>query len=173
MTNLTAKIQAPLTAGTYCLQYDLSREGIAWFSKKGAPMLSRTVTVTAPTYGVLWGATNAPASMRRNTNNALRVTFSNTGSTMWSRTGTNAVTLSYHWRTGACNGTASAVWQGVRTTLPSNVAPGGTVSNLNATIRSPATAGTYCLQFDMVRGTGTWFSASGQPMLARTVTITN
>jgi hypothetical protein len=173
VTNLAVKVQAPVKAGTYCLRYDLSREGVAWFSKKGAAMLSRTVTVTAPTLGVLWVNANTPATMRRNTRNKVTVTFTNTGSTTWTNSGANPVNFAYHWRTGACNGTASAVWQGIRTSLPANVPPGGSVRNLSVTIGTPATAGTYCLQFDISKEGVAWFSKVGQPMLSKTVTITN
>jgi hypothetical protein len=173
VSNLAVKVQAPVTAGTYCLQYDLSREGVAWFSKKGAAMLSRTVTVTAPTYGVLWVSTNTPGTMRRSTSSTVVVSFTNTGSATWNNSGANPVNFAYHWRTGACNGTASAVWQGLRTSLPSNTPPGGTVRDLNTTIRAPATAGTYCLQFDMSKEGVGWFSVLGQSMLSKTVTVTN
>jgi hypothetical protein len=173
VTNLAVRVQAPVTAGTYCLRYDLSHEGVSWFYKKGAAMLSRTVTVTAPTYGVLWGSANTPSTMRRNTNNTVVVTFTNTGSTTWNNSGANPVKFSYHWRHGACNGTASHIWEGIRTTLPANVPPGGTVSNLNATIRAPAGVGTYCLRFDLSKEGVTWFSTTGQPLLSKTITVTN
>ena len=173
VSNLAMTVQAPLTAGTYCLQFDLSREGVAWFSSKGVAMLSRTVTVTAPTYGVVWSKDNTPASMRKGTTQTVTLTFSNTGSATWNATGLNPVDLGYHWRTGACPGTASSVWQGIRTVLPANVLPGGTVSNLKATVRAPATAGTYCLQYDMSKEGVTWFGSVGASRLSKTVNVTN
>ncbi|HLG10840.1 MAG TPA: hypothetical protein VI876_03690, partial [Dehalococcoidia bacterium] len=45
VNNLAASVRAPSTPGTYCLQYDLVREGIAWFSIDGAAVETLTVTV--------------------------------------------------------------------------------------------------------------------------------
>jgi len=169
--NLAGTVIAPASAGTYCLQYDLVREGVSWFSWQGASMKSMTVTVAAPVYGVNWGAHNTPATMTANSTNMLAVSLTNTGSLTWASGGANPVHLSYHWRNGACPGTSAAVFDGVRSNFAADVAPSATVSSLPVTVVAPASAGTYCLQYDLVREGITWFSWQGVPALAVTVTI--
>jgi hypothetical protein len=170
VSNLSAQVRAPGTAGTYCLQYDVVREGITWFSWKGANTLSKTVTVSAP-YRVTWGTDTTPTSMTKGTTVNVNLSFTNSGTLTWDDGGPNPVRLSYHWRSGACPGTANVVWDGLRTALPADVVPGGTVSNLSAQVKAPGTAGTYCLQYDVVREGITWFAWQGASMLSRTVTV--
>jgi hypothetical protein len=83
------------------------------------------------------------------------------------------VNFTYHWRKGACPTNAGGVWSGVRTPLPASIPPGGTVSNLKVTVLAPSTVGTYCIQFDLAKEGVAWFSREGQPMLERTILITN
>ncbi len=45
VTGLTIAVDAPGTAGAYCLVYDLVREGVTWFSWQGASTLAVDVTV--------------------------------------------------------------------------------------------------------------------------------
>jgi len=172
VTNLVAQVPAPNAAGTYCLQYDLVKEGLTWFSTQAASVLNKTVTVSGSAYGVSWTADNTPASMSANATSNATLSFTNTGSATWNNSGTNPVRLSYHWRTGACAGTASAVWDGLRTNLPANVAAGNSVTGLVAQVRAPASAGTYCLQYDLVKEGLTWFSSQAASVLNKTVTIT-
>jgi hypothetical protein len=123
------------------------------------------------TYGVTWGNHSIPLAMEKGATQTIRVSFTNTSSFTWQNTGANPVRFSYHWRAGACNGTSSAVWQGLTTNLPVPVAPGGTITNLGARIQAPPTDGTYCLQFDLIHEGIDWFSARGAPMLSRTVRV--
>src|SRR2546428_13634367 len=53
---LNAMVEAPATAASYILKWDLSFEGISWFSDKGTPPGVSAVTVKAPPYA----ATNQP-----------------------------------------------------------------------------------------------------------------
>lgn len=171
VNNLTGSVVAPASAGTYCLQYNLVREGIAWFSNQGAAMKSTTVTVAVPAYGVSWGTHNTPATMTASSSNALTVSFTNAGSLAWLAGGANPVRFAYHWRNGACPGTSTAVFDGVRSNLAADIAPGGAVSNLPATVVAPASAGTYCLQYNLVREGITWFSSQGASRLSVTVSV--
>jgi hypothetical protein len=171
VSTLAVSVKAPSTPGTYCLQYDLVREGITWFSNQGVAMKQKTVTVSTPVYGVTWGTATTPASMTRGTSNPITISFTNAGSLDWLASGANPVRLAYHWRNGACPGTSSAVWDGVRTTLPGNVAAGAAVNNLAGTVVAPASAGTYCLQYDLVREGIAWFSNRGASMKSSTVTV--
>jgi hypothetical protein len=171
VNNLSARVETPSSPGTYCLQYDLVREGVTWFSWQGASVQQQTVTVTLPTYDVEWGAHDTPATMDASSSNGVTISFTNSGSLTWAAGGGNPVRLSYHWRNGACPGTTMAVFDGVRTALGGNVASGGSVSDLSATVIAPASPGTYCLQYDLVREGVTWFSWQGAPTVAVTVTV--
>jgi len=42
---LTANLQAPATAGTYTLKWDLVQDGVTWFSSQGVATGTQTVTV--------------------------------------------------------------------------------------------------------------------------------
>ena len=84
------------------------------------------------------------------------VTVTNAGTMTWVATGPNAFHLSYHW-----TGPAS-LYDGERTVLPYDVAPGETV-DLKATLIAPSVPGTYTLKWDMVQENVTWFSTQGVP----------
>jgi hypothetical protein len=171
--NFPATVQSPATAGTYCLIFDMVRNGVAWFSERGASTTSRTVSVTSNPNAVTWGATNTPASMQKNTTQYFNVTLTNSGTGTWLAGGAQRVSVGYHWKNGACPGTTNAVWSGLRTPLPGNVASGQTLSSLAVQVKAPAPAGTYCLQYDVVRNGVAWFSRLGAAVLSRTMTVTN
>ncbi len=159
--NLTIGVVAPSVSGTYCLVYDLVREGVTWFSNQGASTRQVQVSVQAPVYGVNWGSHTTPANMGAGAITAASVSFTNTGSLLWQAAPPNAVRLSHHWRSGSCPGTSYVVWDGPRSNLPSNISPGGTVSSLSINVTAPSTPGSYCLVYDVVREGVTWFSNQG------------
>jgi hypothetical protein len=66
--------------GRHCLQYDLVKEGVTWFSSQSASVLAKNVSVSVPQNGVTWGGTNAPASMAAGSTQSVNVTFMNAGS---------------------------------------------------------------------------------------------
>jgi hypothetical protein len=159
--NATIPVTAPSASGTYCLIYDLVREGVTWFSWQGASTRQVPVVVQAPVYGVTWSSHTTPANMSAGSTTQVSVSFANSGTLTWQSTGANPVRLSYHWRTGACPGSSTAVWDGTRALLPSDVAPGTTVTALTIGVIAPTTPGTYCLVYDLVREGVTWFSWQG------------
>ncbi len=172
VSGLASSVRAPGSAGTYCLQWDLVREGVTWFSSQGASVLSKTVSVSVPVYGVSWTADGTPAAMAADESRLVSLSFTNEGSLVWAAGGANPVHVAYHWRSGACPGSALVTWDGLRTLLPADVPSGGSVSGLASSLRAPATPGTYCLQWDLVRENVTWFSAQGAATLSRTVSVT-
>lgn len=173
VSGLNATVAPPNSAGTFCLQFDLVQEGASWFSWLGQPMLQKTITVQPGQYRVQWGAHDTPASMVKNSMNTVNISFTNTGTMTWLASPPNNVRLSYHWRTGPCSGTSNAVWNGLRTNIPADVAQGGTVTGLAANVNAPATAGTFCLQYDLLHDGVTWFSWQGAALRQVNVTITN
>ncbi|MDE3097716.1 MAG: hypothetical protein KGK07_17150, partial [Chloroflexota bacterium] len=171
VSGLTVSIVAPPAAGTYCLVYDLVREGVTWFSSQGAATQSATVTVATPVYGVTWGANTLPSATAAGATVTATVSLTNSGTLAWANSGTNPVNFAYHWTNGACPGTTTAAWDGVRTALPAPVAARGSVSGLTVSIVVPPTAGTYCLVYDLVREGVTWFSWQGAATQSATVTV--
>jgi hypothetical protein len=171
VSGLAATVQAPLTAGTFCLEYDLIRENVTWFSWQRASTLQRTVSVTPAPYRVRWDAHDTPSTMGAGSANVVTMSFTNTGTNTWAATAPNNVSLAYHWGTGPCPGTATAVWNGTHTAIPLDVASGGAVTGLAATVTAPPSAGTYCLQYDLIREGVTWFSWQGASMLQVSVTV--
>jgi subtilisin family serine protease len=171
VTNLSATIQAPASAGTYCLKYDLVQEGVVWFSAQGGSTQTATVTVSAAQYGVTWGSNTLPTTMAAGSSTTRTVSFTNSGSLTWQSGGTNPVRFAYHWLSGSCPGGAISQYDGVRTVLSGNVASGGTVNGLTVSITAPATPGAYCLVYDLVREGVTWFSWQGASTQTGTVTV--
>lgn len=109
--------------------------------------------------------------MTASSQNPVTVTFTNNGSMTWLAAGANRVILSYHWRRGACPGTSSAVWSGQQGALAIDVATGETATDVPLSVKAPSSAGTYCLQYDLLENGVTWFSWMGSPMLNTTVTV--
>jgi hypothetical protein len=175
VTGLSAQVRAPASAGTYCLTWDLVREGVTWFSWQGVPTSNVTVTVSGgpPTYAVVWDDDTTPTTMFADTLDTATLSFTNDGSLEWQDGGANRVNVSYHWRNGACGGTSTAVWDGVRTALGGTVSAGESVVDLDVDVLPPAGTGTYCLVFDLVREGVTWFSWQSAATLSRTVTVSS
>jgi hypothetical protein len=174
VSNLTVQLVAPSSPGTFCLVYDMVKEGVTWFSTQGASTLTRTVTVQpgAP-YAVAWNGHATPSNIGAGDAVNATVSFRNIGSLTWSAGGSNPVRLSYHWRSGSCPGASNVIWDGRRAVLPGNVASGGSVNNLTIQLIAPSSPGTYCLVYDLVREGVTWFSTQGAATLRVTVTVTS
>jgi hypothetical protein len=172
VTNLTVTVDTPASAGTYCLVYDLVREGVTWFQTQGAAPQSMTVTVNQSAYGVVWDSNTTPSTMASGSSNAVSLSFTNSGSATWNSLAPNQVDVSYHWKNGACNGTTTAVWDGARSALSADVAPSDSVVGMTAQVNAPASAGTYCLVYDLVKEGVTWFSSQGAPTLNLTISVT-
>jgi hypothetical protein len=119
---------------------------------------------------VSWDASQAPSSLSRGSKPSVRLAITNDGTVSWAPTGARPIRLSYHWRSGACPGGRVEVWDGLRTNLTGNVAPGSTVE-LEAHVDTPTKAGTYCLQFDLVREGVAWFSTRGGTMSSTTIRV--
>jgi hypothetical protein len=109
--------------------------------------------------GATCASIQAPPSLTGFCGGPVAVTVANTGTLTWKAAGPNPVHLSYHWLQGA----TTVVFDGTRTPLPHDVAPGGSVT-LSAEVKRPfGAAGTYTLRFDMVEEGVTWFGAQGSP----------
>lgn len=117
----------------------------------GAEYLSLRQSRAAYTPGEL------PETLQPGTPYRLPITVTNTGLAPWPVSGPSPVRLSYHWLDAAGR---MVVWDGARTDLPRDIAPGESVS-LNALVVAPPQPGTYLLQWDLLQENVSWFSARG------------
>lgn len=119
------------------------------------------------TYSVLWVTETTPRAINPGATVTVPITFTNTGTLIWSAGGPNPVRLSYHWRDPHGN---PVVWNGVRTPLLVDVPPAGTAV-LMATVTAPTADGSYEFQWDLVQEGITWFQAQAASVLAFPVTV--
>lgn len=85
---------------------------------------------------------------------SIPVTVKNDGPLTWEATGAEPYNLSYHWLYPSGE---VAQFEGIRTPLKRNVAPGQSEATL-AEVRAPTRPGSYFLVWDMVQEEVSWFS---------------
>jgi len=119
-----------------------------------------------PAYLETFGSVTVPAFLTGGTY-TVAVPVTNSGTSSWNATGANLIDLAYHWHDA--NG-ATVVWDGARTALTSDVAPGATVT-VNARVTAPAATGTYTLSFDLVREGVSWFGFLGSAPLRMAASV--
>jgi hypothetical protein len=166
---VNASVAAPSQGGLYGLRFDLVQEGVGWFSTKGVPPTNLSVNVqgpVVPAYGASYepGVTTLAMSGDRST---VPITVKNTSNFTWTAAGANPVTLSYHWSTPSG---ATVIWDGLRTKLAADVAPGQTVQ-LQAALTFPSAPGSYTLRWDLVHEGLSWFSGKGVPTFNQAVAV--
>lgn len=143
-------------------------DGALYYLSRGGNLVGR---IAPGPRAVRWGFTPMKSGMPAASTVSFAVTFRNTGTLTWPSGGPNPVRLSYHWHNGNCPGGASVVFDGLRTNLPSSVAPGGTVSDLVMTIAAPASAGSYCLEMDVVQEGEAWFESAASGTRSFSVSV--
>src|SRR5919204_4607280 len=151
-------VALPPKTGTYLLKTDLVREGKEWFSApESLPALPLRVTADLDAG---YGATTTPASIIPGAEVNIDVHLTNDGLMPWLAGGDHPIRLGYHWFDMSSR---AVVWDGARTLLPRDVAPGGNVT-VTVDIRAPEREGAYALAWDMVAEGQTWFSTAAVPM---------
>ena len=116
-----------------------------------------TLPATGATFSAKYDMSGAPRSATSATSFTANVRVTNTSPATWLATGTNPIRLGYHWLDA--NGNV-VLWDGVRTALPADLPPGGTVT-VPLVVIAPPTRGQYTLRVDLVREGDSWFSAKG------------
>lgn len=160
-------VAAPALTGIYTVKPDLVRDGLGWFSSRGAAPGSFALRVTAD-LDAGYGTTTAPAAIVPGGQVPVQVEVTNTGLQSWPAGGAAPVRLGYHWLDG--NGKA-VVWDGARVALPSDVAPGREMS-FTVNVRAPDHDGDYVLAWDMVQDGGIgWFSSHAVPAKSEIVAV--
>ncbi len=158
---ISVPVTTPPVAGSYTLRFALVKEGVAWF----APGPAHALSIVA-SYQERFGQIAPPAFVATGTY-ALSVPVTNVGVAPWSSVGPTAVTLAYHWHDAAG---ATVVWDGVRSPLTGDVAPGASTT-VNARITAPDRPGTYVLTLDLVRDGVGWFASLGPPATFRATVV--
>ncbi len=148
---VNATVVLPPNPGQYLLRFALVKEGVAWFAP-GAAMVVNALAA----YVAQISATALPPMVAGGTY-TVPVTVKNAGAAAWNATGANPIDLSYHWHDPAGN---TVVWDGTRTALPADVAPGASAT-VNARVTAPLVAGTFQLTIDLVREGIGWFGLQG------------
>ena len=120
-------------------------------SANKSPQSSVPASSTAPfaEYKVEWVSNKIPSEMKAGETQKVAVTIKNTSSVTWpsaSSIGTDdySVRVSYHWL--PAKGDDPLVYDGLRTNLPHDVAPGESVTLDNVNVEAPKQPGSYRLQ---------------------------
>jgi O-antigen ligase len=95
------------------------------------------------------------------------VRLENTGDRTWDASGPHPFALSYHLEDASGK---SVTYDGVRTPLPLDVAPGSAV-DVQAQILAPGSQGSYVIEWDGVQEAVTWFSWAGTPVARTNLTV--
>jgi subtilisin family serine protease len=143
-------VDAPLVAGSYLARVDLVREGVTWFSGIGVPTAETPLLVIAdyraqlPVGGLSVSRTSPVA----------QVAITNITSALWSTAGAAPVRAAVHWYDAAGR---VLVWDGPRSELGHDIAPGETVTVTVALGAIPQ--GAASLAIDLVSEGVRWFGA--------------
>jgi hypothetical protein len=152
---VSVPVASPEKVGRYVLRVDCVREGVAWFSGEGVAPRDFAINVTngfSASYAV---GTLAP--LQPGGRIAVPVTIKNDGLATWPAAGANPIRIAAH-TFGATGQPVS--WDGERTSLPADVAPGQSVTT-SVIVNAPVTAGTYTVKVDLVREAVAWLSSYG------------
>jgi peptidoglycan hydrolase-like amidase len=160
-------VTVPALTGTYTVKPDLVRDGVGWFSSRGAGTGSFPLRVTTD-LDAGYGATTVPAVIVPGAEVPVEVRVTNTGLQSWPAGGDAPVRLGYHWLDG--DGKA-VVWDGARIPLDRDVPPGREIA-LKVNVRAPEYEGDHVLVWDMVQDGGIgWFSGRAVPAKTEIVSL--
>lgn len=146
---VTLAIEAPGGAGTYAVRLDVVREGVTWFSDKGAAPIDLRLVVAPDRRAAI---THATTSVSRSAPQPISVTVTNTSGVAFSSEGSLPVKLASHWL--AANG-EPLLWEGPRAALPQALLPGEKVVVTLPIARPPQ--GAALLVVDLVQEGLVWF----------------
>jgi hypothetical protein len=104
---------------------------------------------------------------RAGTLTTARVEVENAGAVVWRSRPGEGVQLSYHWLDELGN---AIVWDGLRTALPHDVAPGAAIA-VPITVTAPPKPGRYALKFDLVCEGIDWFESHGSPVTMKPMVV--
>lgn len=108
-------------------------------------------------FGARYRVVSSPEAAPRGETFTVSLEVTNTSSFTWPAAGPTPVRASYHWSDA---GGRIVIWDGVRTSLPTDVAPGATVT-LEVAVLAPPLEGSHLLRLDLVQDGVAWFSDRG------------
>lgn len=151
-------VASPPSVGAYRLQLDLVQEGVTWFSAQGVIPRDLSITVTTG-FGATYAIAPPATSFMPGSRAMIAVTLTNSGQLPWPAGGSAPIHAAAH--VLDLNGRV-LVWDGERTLLPNDVAPGQSVT-LSVVVAVPLTvaSATYTVRLDLVREGVAWFSTWG------------
>jgi hypothetical protein len=133
-----------------------------WFVAAGA------LPVDLPVYGVDWLIHDTPAVVAPFSSFRPRITMANTGVRTWDP---SVHALTYRWRPAGCPSTI--VQGGNWEFITREVRRSEVLRDASVTVYTPATPGTYCLEYDIAEIPVLWFSGQGAATLRVTVQVIN
>ncbi len=126
-----------------------------------------------PAYRTRYLSHATPGSVQAGQTLTVNISVQNAGSLTWVNRGSNPFRLGFQWYNAAGQMVQFPSHLDFRTPLPNDIPPGGTVT-VTAQLRTPNTAGTYHLRWDMIHELITWFTTQGdQGLLVSPVTVTH
>jgi hypothetical protein len=143
-------------------------------TKPATSAVGPTATPLGPSgYKVEWLQNQIAPSLEADKEYHFPVTLKNAGNETWPSRGTgggpvNQVSLSYHWL--PAKGDTAVQFEGHRTPLPHDIAPGETFSLQDLLVTTPV-PGTYRLQLTLVHEGVTWFEQRGGSTLVLPITV--
>jgi len=153
-------VRAPIPQGKYKLAFDLTHEGVTWFSAAGAKTFEAQVAVKtdAPPFVAQFQEIFAIPQNQITAGETVsgRVIVRNAGAALWDAQGAEAVQLGYRWHNALGEEVNTPTNPGARV-MRNAVAPRDSVTFDDVVIHTPATPGDYTLRFDLLRGSE-WFS---------------
>ena len=153
-----ATVNVPLAVpavGSYILRWDLLSGGSWWNTLYKQPV--RDEWFRSGDWSAEWINDNVPRDWTAGQTRTVTVTVNNDGGRTWNAGGANPVRLGYSWKSTA---TGNVVTSSDRANLPSDVAPGGTVT-LSIAVTAPAYPTNYILTLDLLREGDFWFVNKG------------
>lgn len=165
---VAAAVRSPDAPGAYTLSFDLVEEGVSWFSNLGSATASAQVQVGAPAFDASWVSVPAALSGAAREAMSVDITLTNSGTTAWSAGGADPVRVSYHLFNS--DGTL-LTWDGARTPLVADVAPGSSVKASPVLYVPDRSGGSFRVEWDLVREGTTWLSGTGATLPTTALTV--
>ncbi len=137
----TFEIGAPLTPGTYELQWQMIREGVGLFGQVSRNAAVVVFPADAPGDNAVFVSQFVPLTMGTGTTAQASITLRNMGTNAWSEAA--------RYRLSSLNPYDNRTWGLNRVSLPASVAPGAAVT-FNFPITAPTNAGVYGFSWQMV-----------------------
>lgn len=142
-------------------------------TKASAPK-AEAPKVDADIFKVEWVKVESPTEMEKGKEHTFPLTLKNTSDGVWSSQGAdkkaaNQVAICYHWLPAVENKLLDN-YDGIRTFLTKDVAPGETLS-ADVKVLAPADAGEYRLQLTLVQENVGWFESKGAKTEVKSVLV--